>query len=100
MIQLKNLKELYEDAKKNKFNITAYKEGVEEVSSTSPFDYLTNTEYIISSSIGLDTLDTFIEKFGLPFSGIEYILEACDKACKLCKQKGLDGLTVWRIPFM
>ena len=90
MIQLKNLKELYEDAKKNKFNITAYKEGVEEVSSTSPFDYLTNTEYIISSSIGLDTLDTFIEKFGLPFSGIEYILEACDKACKLCKQKGLD----------
>ena len=87
---MKNLKELYEDAKKNKFNITAYKEGVEEVSSTSPFDYLTNTEYIISSSIGLDTLDTFIEKFGLPFSGIEYILEACDKACKLCKQKGLD----------
>ena len=87
---MKNLKELYEDAKKNRFNIKAYKEGVEEVSSTSPFNYLTNVEYIISSDIGLNTLNTFVEKYGLPMAGIEYLLESCDKAIKICKQKGLD----------
>lgn len=85
MKDIQSIKNSYKQAKLSptRANLTAYKEAVDNAFNTNPVGYVLQLEYIISSSIGVDTLIPFIEKYGLPVSLFE-------KTCahlKDCKKK-------------
>lgn len=91
---MKTIPELYNEAKINSKKIPAYLEAVEN-SISSPHEYLSNIEYIISSDIGMRTFESFTNTYGIPMSGIGYIIEGCNNAIKKCNQRGLDA-TVYK----
>ena len=86
---MKDIKQLYIAAKSSglKSDIDAYTEAVNEAFENKPNDYILNLEYIISSSIGISTLKSFIEKYGLPIACYDYIFETLSNCIEKCKIK-------------
>lgn len=79
---MKDIKSLYLTAKSSgkSTDISAYSEAVHELLEANPNEYITNLEYIISSNIGLETLNEFVEKYGIPISYYDTLtnmLESC-----------------------
>ena len=88
---MKDIKSLYETAKSSgkQEDLFAYTEAVEELLESKPTDFLSNLEYIISSTIGLSRLNEFVEKYGLSiavYDDIVACLESCVKKCKSQKK--------------
>ena len=79
---MRDLKSLYLEAKKTgtEVDIDHYMEAVNDLLNNDPLGYISNLEYIISSSTGLQTLNEFIEKHGMPLACVD-TLEACLEKC-------------------
>ena len=74
----------------NNVNINAYSEAVKELSESKPLDYISNLEYIISSDIGLQTLPSFIEKYGVAIPMYDRFIEKFDECIEKCKTRNVD----------
>lgn len=79
---MKDIKSLYLTAKNSgkSTDISAYSEAINDFIEANPNEYIANLEYIISSSIGLDTLNEFVERYGIPISYYDTLtdmLESC-----------------------
>ena len=79
---MESLKLLYQNAKYNasERNINAYREAVETVLESDPVEYLENVQYILPSSIGIKTLQKFIESHGISIAAYQPIVE-CIRSC-------------------
>lgn len=89
-VKMKDLKSLYLTAKTSggqQKDINAYTEAVNELLNSNPNDYILNLEYIISSDIGLQTFDTFIEKYGLSIACYDNVMECLEKCIEKCNDK-------------
>lgn len=90
---MKDIKSLYLAAKNSgrKSDISAYTEAVHEMFENSPNDYITNLEYIIQSDIGIKTLNEFVERYGLPISCFDEVMECLETCVEKCSKAGLDS---------
>ena len=89
---MRDLKSLYLEAKKTgtEADINHYMEAVNDLLNNDPLGYISNLEYIISSSTGLQTLHEFVEKNGMPLVCIN-TLEAClEKCVEKCEESKKD----------
>lgn len=84
-----DIKSLFLTAKQSgsETDVSAYTEAVMDVLKSSPRDYVLQLEYIIQSSVGIDTLIPFIEKWGMPIALYdtiyECVSESIDKATEI-----------------
>lgn len=86
---MKDIKTLYLTARSSgkQTDIAAYTEAINDLLKTDPYSYLSNLEYIISSSIGLDTWDSFVAENGFPlacYNDIVACFEKCIDKCDKC----------------
>ena len=77
---MEDIRKLYQEAKargaihtKSNPALRNYMEAVDRIASNSPKDYISNLEYIISSSYGANTFSSFLEKHKVPLSYISKI---------------------------
>ena len=77
---MEDIKKLYQEAKaygaihsKSNSVLRNYTEAVDRIASNSPKEYISNLEYIISSSYGANTFSSFLEKHKVPLSYIPKI---------------------------
>lgn len=89
---MKDIKTLYLTAKNSKKqrDIDLYTECVQEYFENNPYAYISNLKYIISSSIGLKTLNNFIERHCIPIKSYTAIMECLNDGMKKCKYNLLD----------
>lgn len=89
---MKDIKSLYLAAKnsRKKNDISAYAEAVHEMFENSPNDYISNLEYIIQSDIGIRTLTEFVDKYGLPISCFDTVMEHLETCIEKCNRVGVD----------
>ena len=88
---MEDIKSLYLAAKSsgNTKDIAAYREAVQELLESNPNGYMSNLEYIISSSIGVNTWGSFVEKYGLSvacYDDVVDIFESCLEKAEAAKQ--------------
>lgn len=83
---MEDIKKLYQEAKayatihtKSNPALRNYMEAVDRIASNSPKEYISNLEYIISSSYGANTFSSFLEKHKVPLSYIPKIKNAIKK---------------------
>ena len=91
---MEDIKKLYQEAKaygtihtKSNPALRNYMEAVDRIASSSPKEYISNLEYIISSSYGANTFSSFLEKHKVPLSYIPKI----KNAIKTLKNKNEDN---------
>lgn len=89
---MKDIKSLYNSAKYKPTaeNISAYKEAINDLMENSPYEYVSKAEYIITSSFGANTLNSFIEKNGLPIASFNNIMSILESAIKKCKSNDIN----------
>ncbi len=90
---MKDIKSLYLTAKLSgkQSDISAYEQCIQESFENDPKRYISNVEYIIKSSLGLPTLKPFIEKYGLPITCYDSIMECLIECSKKSMKNELDG---------
>ena len=90
---MKDIQSLYTAAKTSgtKPSIDAYVTEVTSLLENSPGDYMSNLEYIISSSVGLKTFKPFIERYGLSLAGYNQFMVQLEAAIKKCSMQGKDA---------
>lgn len=83
---MEDIKKLYQEAKaygtihtKSNPALRNYMEAVDRIASNSPKEYISNLEYIISSSYGANTFSSFLEKHNVPLSYIPKIKNVIKK---------------------
>ena len=83
---MEDIKKLYQEAKaygaihsKSNSVLRNYTEAVDRIASNSPKEYISNLEYIISSSYGANTFSSFLEKHKVPLSYIPKIKNVINK---------------------
>lgn len=83
---MEDIKKLYQEAKaygtihtKSNPALRNYMEAVDRIASNSPKEYISNLEYIISSSYGANTFSSFLEKYKVPLSYIPKIKNVIKK---------------------
>lgn len=83
---MEDIKKLYQEAKaygaihsKSNSVLRNYMEAVDHIASNSPKEYISNLEYIISSSYGANTFSSFLEKHKVPLSYIPKIKNVIKK---------------------
>lgn len=83
---MEDIKKLYQEAKaygtihtKSNPALRNYMEAVDHIASNSPKEYISNLEYIISSSYGANTFSSFLEKHKVPLSYIPKIKNVIKK---------------------
>lgn len=83
---MEDIKKLYQEAKaygtihtKSNPALRNYMEAVDRIASNSPKEYISNLEYIISSSYGANTFSSFLEKHKVPLSYIPKIKNVIKK---------------------
>lgn len=83
---MEDIKKLYQEAKaygtihtKSNPALCNYMEAVDRIASNSPKEYISNLEYIISSSYGANTFSSFLEKHKVPLSYIPKIKNVIKK---------------------
>lgn len=91
---MEDIKKLYQEAKaygtihtKSNPALRNYMEAVDRIASNCPKEYISNLEYIISSSYGANTFSSFLEKHKVPLSYIPKI----KNAIKTLKNKNEDN---------
>lgn len=91
---MEDIKKLYQEAKaygtihtKSNPALRNYMEAVDRITSNSPKEYISNLEYIISSSYGANTFSSFLEKHKVPLSYIPKI----KNVIKTLKNKNEDN---------
>lgn len=84
---MKDIKTLYTLAKSSKGNkeIKEYQEAINELLESNPIDYISNIEYIISSNIGLQTLNEFVDKYGLSVAYYDVLMESINNCIRKCE---------------
>lgn len=89
---MKDIKSLYKAAKEKSSdaNIYAYKEAIDYLIENNPYEYASNLEYIISSSIGVKSLKSFEEKNGLPIPIFYNAISILENTIQKCKDRNLD----------
>lgn len=88
---MKDIKTLYQAAKSGGSNdISAYIEAVNDLAKNDRSNYFLMVEYIISSSVGLETLVPFIESGGLPIAGYEPLVEQIENCIRKCEVARAD----------
>ena len=89
---MKDIKSLYNSAKYEPTaeNISAYKEAINDLMENSPYEYVSKAEYIITSSFGANTLNSFIEKNGLPIASFNNIMSILESTIKKCKSNDIN----------
>lgn len=89
---MKDIKSLYLAAKKSAkaSDISVYTEAIHELLENNPNDYISSLEYIISSDIGVQTLNEFVEKHGLPISYYGNVVSMLEKCIEKCEEKKKD----------
>lgn len=90
---MKDIKLLYLAAKNSKTDsaITEYSNAVHQLFESDPINYITNLEYIIESSIGLETFKPFIEKYGISVSVFDRMHTCFENCIQKCKDKNKDA---------
>ena len=90
---MKDIRALYQSAKFGALetDINAYKEAVQDLLANRPSDYVLQLEYIISSDIGISTLNQFIEKYGICIPVCDYIIECVDVCIEKCDKSNLES---------
>lgn len=83
---MEDIKKLYQEAKaygaihsKSNSVLRNYMEAVDRIASNSPKEYISNLEYIISSSYGANTFSSFLEKHKVPLSYVPKIKNVIKK---------------------
>lgn len=87
-----NIKSLYFAARNSGRNsdIAAYNEAVNNLLNSDPNAYLSNLEYIISSSSGVKTFKEFVDKYGFSLSLYDEAMSYVDQAIGRCSTFGKD----------
>lgn len=87
---MKDIKSLYLAAKAsgNNADIAAYNEAVNEAFTNNPSEYILQLEYIIQSSVGIETFVPFVEKYGLPICLFEKTYDSLANAKKKMTNRG------------
>lgn len=90
---MKDIKSLYLTAKTSgrAEDISAYEECVKYLLENKPNDYISNLEYIISSSIGLKTWNEFVERYGLPIACYDNAIACFESCIEKCNSKEKDA---------
>lgn len=90
---MKDIKSLYLTAKTSgrAEDISAYEECVKYLLENKPNDYISNLEYIISSSIGLKTWNEFVERYGLPIACYDNAIACFESCIEKCNNKEKDA---------
>ena len=90
---MKDIRALYQSAKFGALetDINAYKEAVQDLLTNRPSDYVLQLEYIISSDIGISTLNQFIEKYGICIPVCDFIIECVDVCIEKCDKSNLES---------
>jgi hypothetical protein len=86
---MKDIKSLYLTAKQSgrQQDVNSYIECVRDYLENSPFQYISNLEYIISSSIGLSTLKEFVDRNGISIGSYNDIMTCLESGMKKCRLK-------------
>lgn len=89
---MKDIKSLYFDAKNRgrQSDIDSYVECIQDYLENKPCEYLSNIKYIISSNIGLKTLNEFVEQHGIPLVSYNTIMESLEDGIKKCRIREID----------
>ena len=92
---MKDIKQLYSTAKERGWNsdIRAYSEGIDELISSDPHGYVTQLEYIITTSPGVRTLKTFTEKYGFSFALYNEAMQIIQESIRKCERDGKPTTT-------
>ena len=87
-----NIKILYEKTKYNPTakNVAEYENAISEYLE-SPYQYITNIEYIIKSSISLNSFKEFMSKYDIPVCTYNYLIEKFNDCIKKCEKNKLDS---------
>lgn len=95
---MKDIKSLFEAAKRSGSDndILSYTEAVNQ-SCKTPTDYISNLEYIISSSIGLDTFHGFIKENGLSIPLHEEATSIIEKCVESFEKHGMNDETYEKV---
>lgn len=90
---MKDIKSLYNAAKSSgkPQDIDAYNECIREYIEHNPYAYISNLEYIISSSTGLATLKEFVDKNGLSVACYDMVMECVESCIAKCESKNIDA---------
>lgn len=90
---MKDIKSLYLTAKTSgrAEDISAYEECVKYLLENKPNDYISNLEYIISSSISLKTWNEFVERYGLPIACYDNAIACFESCIEKCNSKEKDA---------
>lgn len=90
---MKDIRTLYLTARNSgrQTDIAAYTEAINELLESNPNGYISNLEYIISSSIGLNTWDTFVTEYGFPLVCYNDIIACFEKCIDKCDTRDKDA---------
>jgi hypothetical protein len=89
---MKSIKTLYLSAKAgNQKDANAYSEAVVDLLNQDPIGYVSESEYIISSSMGLQTLKPFIEKYGLAIPVYDIFEERINECVQKCQDANVKA---------
>lgn len=90
---MRDIKSLYLEAKRtgSQKDIDHYMEAVHDLMNNDPLGYISNLEYIISSSSGLQTLHEFVEQNGMPLACVDTLEECLEKCIHKCEVSGKDA---------
>lgn len=90
---MKDIKSLYLAAKSTgrQQDINMYMECVQDFLENHPNDYVSNLEYIISSNVGLSTLNEFVEKHGISIASYDQIMTCLEDGVKKCRYQAMDN---------
>ena len=91
---MKDIKKLYLAAKQSgkTHDVDAYVECVREFLESNPFQYISNLEYIISSSIGLSTLKEFVDYNGISIASYNGIMDCLTESAKQCRLRSKSDI--------
>ena len=87
---MKDIKSLYLTAKNRGWDadISAYNEAVNELLKSDPNTYVSNLEYIISSSSGIDTFKEFVSTYGFSVALYEHAMGIVEDCIHKCERDG------------
>lgn len=89
---MSDFKHLYLEARKgHSSDISSYVEAVNSALDNDPVGYILGLEYIISSDVGLKTLKTFVEKYGLSVAAYDYVEELLESCIEKCNAQNKDA---------
>lgn len=89
---MEDIKTLYLAAKTsgNQKDVDSYAQCIRESMENNPINYVTNLEYIISSSIGAPTFKKFVENYGISVAWYDDIMTCLENCIEKCQKSEKD----------